>query len=274
MPKGLGSWAQAPLALTVAEVTFEKRGDFAEAIQALAELQRSGEYPLHQAGELQELMFVHAQDQFRIDQTKIPFSVFANAQRTLAVRALPERFAYFDTEYTDNFPGFLSRFSHAFEVWRGAAPKLTLKEVRLRTLDICIPPSTFQLEEWLRPEWRSGVSTDGSMGLAVRDAPARSGSSHVRVRDAYVAANGRVALPADLVDAPVRLPSTLAVAGAERCRVATLDLERVIRGVETTAELPAQLHTAHEDLDRAFESVFTKAALTYFRTGILEQDHV
>lgn len=97
---------------------------------------------------------------------------------------------------------------------------------------------------------------------------------YVRVRDAYVAANGRVALPADLVDAPVRLPSTLAVAGAERCRVATLDLERVIRGVETTAELPAQLHTAHEDLDRAFESVFTKAALTYFRTGILEQDHV
>lgn len=273
MPKGLGSWAQAPLALTVAEVAFEKRGDFAEAIRVLADLQRSGEYPIHASGEVQELSVTQGSDQFRVEQIKAPYSVFANALRTLAVRALPERFAYFDTDYAGNFPGFLARFAHAFAIWQKAAPMLTLKEVRLRTLDICLPPSSERLEDWLRPQWHSGVSTEGSVGLAVRDAPAQFGSLHVRVRDAYADADRRVQLPADLSDAPVRLPEVLAGAAPGSRRVAVVDLERVIRGIKTTAEVADRLQAAHGDLDRAFESVFTPAAMAYFRNGPEEQDH-
>ncbi|MCB1635211.1 MAG: hypothetical protein KDI51_11525 [Xanthomonadales bacterium] len=256
------------MALSIIEIVYAKRAKFPEEIQTLGDLQQSGRYPFVEDGTIKELKVHAGPDQFQVKSEDSTCRVLTNAARTVAARVMATKLTFFDADYADDFGGTLSRLRDVLDCWAKAATALTLSELRLRTLDVAVPPQDVDLARWLRPSWHAGdLGKSGSQGMAIRDTALADGVMHVRVRTAEVEPGQKVIPPPDLMTAVhVRLPKSLMGPFDRPARVAIVDVERVI-GVEGLAleRIESLLTTAHAETKAAFESVFEDSALDYFR---------
>lgn len=268
MAKCLGSWARAPLALSVIEIGYAKRANFREEVQALGALQQSGEYPFVEDGKVIELKVQSAADQLQVQHEESECRVFVNANRSVAARVLPTKLSFFDADYSGNFRGSTQRLRSVLDQWSVAARALTINEVRVRTLDVACPPDGTSLSSWLCQKWHAGdLEAPGSRGISVRDFDRPDGSYHIRVRTVHIKPKQKIGPPPDLMMAVhVKLPTDLVGPFDREAVVAIVDVERVVKSEGFSVEnLDEVLLKAHDEATTGFEDVFEGAAIDYFR---------
>jgi len=268
MAKCLGSWARAPLVLSVIEIGYAKRANFSDEVKALGALQQSGQYPFVEDGSVHELKVQTTGDQIQVHTEVTECRVFMNANRSVAARILPTKLSFFDADYSGNFRGSTQRLREVLDKWSAAALALTINEVRVRTLDVACPPEGGKLNSWLSPKWQAGdLDASSSRGMAIRDFDRSDGSFHIRVRTIRLKPKQKIAPPPDLMMAvPVKLPTDLVGPFSRESLIAVVDVERVVK-VEgfKLDRLEDVLSTAHDEASNGFENVFERAAIDYFR---------
>lgn len=268
MARCLGSWARAPLVLSVIEIGYAKRANFLEEVKALGALQQSGAYPFVEDGKVIELKVQGAADQLQVQLEESECRVFVNVSKTVAARILPTKLSFFDADYTDNFPGSTRRLREVLDKWSVAARALTINEVRVRTVDVACPPDGISLNSWLCQKWHAGdLEASGSRGISVRDFDRPDGSHHIRVRTLRIKPKEKIGPPPELMMAVhVKLPTNLVGPFDREAVVAIVDVERVVKSEGFSLEsLDAVLLKAHDEASAGFEDVFESTAIDYFR---------
>lgn len=268
MTQCLGSWARAPLVLSVIEIGYAKRANFAEEVKALGSLQQSGAYPFVEDGKLFELKVQSSVDQLQVEKEESECRVLTNEAKSVAARVLPTKLTLFDADYSGNFRGSIERLHQVLDKWIHAAPALTINEVRVRTLDVACPPEGTTLTDWLRPKWQAGdLGAPASRGLAIRDFGKPDGSFHIRVRTVGVKSRQKVAPPPDLMMAVhVNLATSLIGPFDREAVIAIVDVERVVKEEAFKLDvLEDVLVRAHDEASAGFEEVFEDVAIDYFR---------
>lgn len=268
MARCLGSWARAPLVLSVIEIGYAKRANFGEEVKALGALQQSGAYPFVEDGKVFELKVQSSADQLQVEKEESDCRVLMNEAKSVAARVLPTKLSFFDADYSGNFRGSIQRLREVLDKWTQAAPALIINEVRVRTLDVACPPEGTTLNAWLCQKWQAGdLGAPASRGMAIRDFGKPDGSFHIRVRTVGVKPRQKVAPPPDLMMAVhVNLPSSLIGPFDREAVIAIVDVERVVKVEAFKLDvLEDALMRAHEEASAGFEDVFEGAAIDYFR---------
>lgn len=268
MAKCLGSWARAPLVLSVIELGYARRANFGEEKKALGALQQTGAYPFVEDGKVFELKVQNSADQLQVEKEESDCRVLMNEAKSVAARILPTKLSFFDAEYSGNFRGSIQRLREVLDKWKEAAPALIINEVRVRTLDVAFPPEGTTLNAWLCQKWQAGdLDAPDSRGMALRDFRKPDGSFHIRVRTIGVKPRQKVGPPPDLMMAVhVNLPASLIGPFDREAVIAIIDIERVVKGdAFKLDELEDVLLRAHEEATTGFEGVFERAAIDYFR---------
>lgn len=268
MPKGLGSWPNAPLVLTIAEVAFADRALFADEAGKLGVLQQSGTYPLFSRGKIETFAIDKRNDGVRFETKSIDFVQYQTKSKSLACRVFADKLAFFDADYSNDFSGFVERLTHLWAIWSGAAPGLAVQSLRLRTLDVAIPEHGAEFCDWLLPSWCAGSPGATSTGLAMRDTRLGDGTLHVRVRNGIADANEAMQLAPDLGQVPVQLAKELTGPFRASTPVIIIDCERVLQlGSSEADAIASALSQAHGELKEAFTAVLQPAALHHFQNG-------
>lgn len=265
----LGQWANAPLALVLAQVRFEQILDLDNLVlqvntqlsQLFPRLSKRLVFPLGAP--------VGAHQALGQPPAGVPSSTvyqFANAETTKSIRIESNSLTYTVSRYQD-YAAFADELATILQAFVGASGKpLFVNRLGLRYVDFIVPSEGREPSDYIKaPVGQMPVLGKISPAIVLNLAEYPFDGGVLRLQ--YLTGNGMPSLLDDLQPTPVALaPRTLL---KDDQRTAVLDFDRIshTENVLSVEDILASFETMHADMSMAFMSMITDFAKISWNPG-------